>query len=84
MRETLTKAGLLSNGRRTPAGHTGGGKIVRPLFCLREIWPSLAPGADGYRGETAMSEIKQQMLALWILMMLLLMIPWVLDPWMLQ
>jgi hypothetical protein len=29
--------------------------------------------------EMAMSELRQQMLALWILLMLLLMVPWVLE-----
>jgi hypothetical protein len=53
-------------------------KISPPAFCEGRIRDSLSQVA--WRGwEMAMSEIKQQTIALWILLMLLLMVPWVLE-----
>jgi hypothetical protein len=54
------------------------GKISPTAFCEGRIGDSLSQVA--WLGwEMAMSELKQQTIALWILLMLLLMVPWVLE-----
>jgi hypothetical protein len=47
-------------------------------FCGADFADSLQGSCMACR-EMAMSELRQQMLALWILLMLLLMVPWVLE-----
>lgn len=47
-------------------------------FCGADFGDSLQASCMACK-EMAMSELRQQMLALWILLMLLLMVPWVLE-----
>jgi len=86
--ETLAKAAVISNAHirtdvlsgncKRALGPWAGKKVRRLTFRAGRIGDNLA-GIAWLYWETAMSEPKQQMIALWILLMLLLMVPWILE-----
>ena len=59
-----------------PAGNSQ--EMSAAGFCGADFGDSLQASCMACK-EMAMSELRQQMLALWILLMLLLMVPWVLE-----
>ena len=86
--ETLAKAAVISNVhilsrrlKRHLQAHLGTvswQKNPRPVYRAGRIRDNF--GAIAWLcWETAMSEPKQQAIALWILLMLLLMVPWILE-----
>jgi hypothetical protein len=54
-------------------------KKVRRLPFVQPLLGITLPPVAWHCWEMAMSELKQQTIALWILLMLLLMVPWILE-----